>query len=117
MVNVLDRYGGWPVVKGDEWASQGWNWMNASMQIVSDGFIDLILACHIEVNPKNSSEFILVVRCFSSGFEIMNILSRWAAQSRTDLFFIIHTNKVTATLTHFHINFDRVFFDSPNFCS
>lgn len=61
MRNVLNRYGGWPVVQGDQWNVEGWNWLKASIKIVNDGLIDLILACHIEVNPKNSSEHILIV--------------------------------------------------------
>lgn len=65
MVNTLERYGGWPVVKGDQWVPEDWNWLKTSIQIVNDGLIDLILACHIEVNPNNSSKHILVVR-FSS---------------------------------------------------
>lgn len=64
MLNVLEKYGGWPVINGDHWTSEDWNWMKTSVQIVNDGLIDLILACHIEVNPKNSSEHILVVRLF-----------------------------------------------------
>lgn len=64
MVNILDRYGGWPVIEGDQWNTNDWNWLKTSTQIVNDGLIDLILACHIEVNPMNSTEHILVVRFF-----------------------------------------------------
>lgn len=62
MMDVLERYSGWPVVKGDQWNFENWDWQKTSIQIVNDGLIDLILACHIGVNPKNSSEHIFVVR-------------------------------------------------------
>lgn len=61
MRDVLEKYGGWPVVEGDKWSFKDWNWLKTSIKIVNDGLIDLILACHIEVNPKNSSEHILIV--------------------------------------------------------
>lgn len=61
MRHVLDAYGGWPVVKGDQWRFKDWNWQKTSIRIVNDGLIDLILACHIEVNPKNSSQYTLIV--------------------------------------------------------
>lgn len=62
MVDVLERYGGWPAVKDEnEWNEDDWDWKNTSIQIVNDGLIDLILACHIGVNPKNSSVHILIV--------------------------------------------------------
>lgn len=64
MMNILDRYGGWPVVEGDQWNFNDWDWLTTSTQIVNDGLMDLILDCHIEVNPNNSTKHILVVRFF-----------------------------------------------------
>lgn len=61
MVELLDKYGGWPVVNGKHWNADEWNWLNISQQISNDGFIDLILDCHIEVEPKNSSKRVLIV--------------------------------------------------------
>lgn len=52
------------MVKGDQWNAKDWNWLKMSVQIVNDGLIDLILACHIEINPINSTEHILVVCLF-----------------------------------------------------
>lgn len=65
MIEVLNRYGGWPVVEGDEWQSENWNWLEASRNISSDGLVELILDCHIEVEPKNSSKHILTVSILS----------------------------------------------------
>lgn len=65
MIDVLERYGGWPVTKGEnQWNENDWNWQKTGVQIVNDGLIDLIVACHIGINPKNSSEHILIVRIF-----------------------------------------------------
>lgn len=61
MVEVLNKYGGWPVVKGINWMADQWDWLNISQQISSDGLIDLVLDCHIETEPRNSSKRILIV--------------------------------------------------------
>lgn len=61
MVDILEKYGGWPVVKGDDWKSHDWNWLEISNRISNDGLIKLILNCHTEVEPTNSSKRILIV--------------------------------------------------------
>lgn len=61
MTEVLGKYGGWPVVQDDQWNFEDWDWLKTTIEMVNDGLIDLILACHIEVNPQNTSEHILVV--------------------------------------------------------
>lgn len=65
MEEILEKYGGWPVVKGDDWNSENWDWLNTSRHISNDGLIDLILDCHIEVEPRNSSKRILTVSILS----------------------------------------------------
>lgn len=64
MEELLEKYGGWPVIKGDDWNSENWDWLNTSRRISNDGLIDLILDCHIEVEPRNSSKHILTVSIF-----------------------------------------------------
>lgn len=61
IVEILDKYGGWPVIKGDAWESDDWEWLETSRRISNDGLIDLILDCHIVVEPQNSSKRILTV--------------------------------------------------------
>lgn len=62
MVDLLERYGGWPVVKGEKWnADNNWNWINISQQISNDGLLKLILSWSISVDIKNSTRNILMV--------------------------------------------------------
>lgn len=62
MVEILEKYtGGWPVVKGDNWRADNWNWINASQHISNGGLLDLILDWGIGVDSKNSTRNVLIV--------------------------------------------------------
>ncbi|XP_031626097.1 neprilysin-2-like [Contarinia nasturtii] len=59
MVEILDKYGGWPVVKGD-WDSEKWDWMEAYQNMSSDGLDDNILfSLNILTDQRNSSRRVL----------------------------------------------------------
>lgn len=65
MMEILDRYGGWPVVKGDKWPSDDWDWLEMNKKILHDGLPDdLILECRIRTDFMNSTKRILQVKLF-----------------------------------------------------
>lgn len=61
MVEILEKYGGWPVIKGSDWKPDNWNWLEINKQISNDGFIDLVLDWGIGVDLKNSTKNVLIV--------------------------------------------------------
>lgn len=62
VIELLDRYGGWPAVKGSSWNEENWNWVDTSQQICRDGLLKLILNWGIGVDLKNSTRNVLIVR-------------------------------------------------------
>lgn len=63
MIELLERYGGWPVVKGDKWNAESWNWLEIQQKMYDDGFIDnLILDVSFGPYFKNSTKNVLNVR-------------------------------------------------------
>lgn len=74
MIEILDRYGGWPVVKGENWTAENWEWMDANLNISNDGLDDVLLfALAILTDQKNSSTRVLDVNVifFSSTFSAL----------------------------------------------
>lgn len=66
MVEILERYGGWPVVKGENWTEENWEWMQANQNISNDGLDDVLLfSLAISTDQKNSSKRILDVSTFN----------------------------------------------------
>lgn len=61
MVEILEKYGGWPVVKGNDWQFDDWNWLEMSKELSSDGLPELIFQLYITSDLKNSSKRILTV--------------------------------------------------------
>lgn len=61
MIALLDRYGGWPIVNGDNWKAQNWSWIDKGQQILNDGLIKLMLDVGIGVDLKNSTRNVLIV--------------------------------------------------------
>lgn len=83
MVEILERYGGWPVVKGNSWNEENWKWMEAHRNISNDGLDDtLLFALAILTDQKNSSRRILDVSADLVSTEIFSSLGihsiRWA---------------------------------------
>lgn len=61
MLDLLEKYGGWPVLKGEnEWKGDNWDWLKVKRQIFEDGFVDdqfdIILAFGIGPDDKDSSK-------------------------------------------------------------
>lgn len=62
MLEVLDKYGGWPVIEGDAWNSRQWNWLNAYKNLAEDSVSDtFILDVSIAVDPTNAAKRVLQV--------------------------------------------------------
>lgn len=62
MVEILEKNGGWPVVKGDTWDSENWEWIEANRNISVEGLSDaLIFAFHIIVDHKDSTRRVIAV--------------------------------------------------------
>lgn len=62
MVEILERYGGWPVVRGNDWQSQNWEWTDANRNISKDGLDDtLLFTVAVMTDQKNSSKRVLDV--------------------------------------------------------
>lgn len=62
MIEMLEKIGGWPVVKGDEWNSDDWEWMNTNRDMSNGGLEDsLLFSLTILTDQKNSSKRVLDV--------------------------------------------------------
>lgn len=57
---TLNKYGGWPAVKGNDWNSDGWNWMEHETNISNDS-LDGLVEPGIDVDSKNNSRRVLTV--------------------------------------------------------
>lgn len=83
MVEILERYGGWPVVKGENWVADSWEWADANLNISNDGLDDtLLFALAILTDQKNSSTRILDV-----SLSLFNCISKFI-----DCVFLIYFN-------------------------
>ncbi|XP_037025005.1 neprilysin-2-like [Bradysia coprophila] len=56
--DMLEKYGGWPVVEGDDWKSDEWDWLDATKKMLNDGFpnnfiLDITVDFDVADNTKN----------------------------------------------------------------
>lgn len=62
MVNILKNYGGWPVVVGNDWDAENWDWIETKMKILNDGIVDdIIFEFTVRPDFRNSSNRIINV--------------------------------------------------------
>lgn len=62
LIDILEQYGGWPVVKGDEWESDDWNWLEMSKNMSTNGLpANFILEASVGPDLENTSKNILKV--------------------------------------------------------
>lgn len=62
MVEALETFGGWPVVKGDEWQGENWDWIEANKKMSDVGLIDsIILKIAVSTDSKNSLKRVISV--------------------------------------------------------
>lgn len=57
LVDMLEPYGGWPVLKGDEWdPTKSWNWLEMSKNMSNDGLpANFIFNVRILVDIENTT--------------------------------------------------------------
>lgn len=73
-MDIIEKYGGWPVVKGDSWKSEDWNWLNVSQQISNEGLDTLILESYVSIDLKNTSKRIVSVSILTDIWLILTFL-------------------------------------------
>lgn len=58
MLEYFDKYGGWPVIKGEnEWKEDDWDWLKVKQQLLNDGFVDnIILSFKIQPTYADTSK-------------------------------------------------------------
>lgn len=62
IVDILDQFGGWPVVTGDLWQPSNFDWIETLKRFRWLGLdYSVIFAMNIEMDPKNSSRRVLFV--------------------------------------------------------
>lgn len=62
LVEMLERYGGWPVVNGDNWNETNWNWIETIGKMSNDGFhTEAIISPTTIRDLKNSSRYVFMV--------------------------------------------------------
>lgn len=81
MLEYLEKYGGWPVLKGESgWNEDNWDWLNVKRQIFDDGFLsNQILEFSIGTDLKNTSKRIIYVSETKKSSENKNI--QWKISS------------------------------------
>lgn len=62
LIEILEKFGGWPAVKGEKWLDENWDWIESNKKIANDGLIeDLIIDIRIISDSRNSSKRIISV--------------------------------------------------------
>lgn len=72
MSDILEAFGGWPVVKGNGWNEGEWNWMEINTRMSAKGLEDaLLFSLAILTDQRNSSRRILDVKA-ENDYMILN---------------------------------------------
>lgn len=77
LLEIFEKFGGWPVLKNNNWISENWNLLNGSKQLFNHGLIsDVILEFSVSADYRNSSKRVLYVSCcslttFSENFSVI----------------------------------------------
>ena len=63
LIDMQEKIGGWPMVKGDEWDKSEWIWQDAVKTLRQLGFsTDYLIDFSVETDLKNSTRRIIDVR-------------------------------------------------------
>lgn len=64
LADILESYGGWPVVKGDLWTGENFNWLDMIKRFRQAGLdTSIIFSFSVTTNLKNSTSRVLDVSC------------------------------------------------------
>lgn len=62
LLEILEKFGGWPVVKGDNWNVEHWNWLDAHKQMFKNGLnSDIMVEFTIAAHYQNSTKRVIYV--------------------------------------------------------
>lgn len=51
LLDLIESYGGWPVVKGDKWKEEQWNWYDVHKKVFEDGLNQWLLY-EVDIMPS-----------------------------------------------------------------
>lgn len=51
LIDLTKSYGGWPVIEGNQWNEESWNWYDVYTRMFSEG-LDLSLLFELEIAPS-----------------------------------------------------------------
>lgn len=69
LADILESYGGWPVIKGDLWSDSSWNWIEIIQKFRRMGLeTNIIFSFSVSTDLKNSSARVLNVSHLKSIF-------------------------------------------------
>lgn len=68
LFEILDKFGGWPVIKGDKWNENHWHWLDAHKKMFAHGLnSDVMMEFSIAPHYRDSSKRVIYVSfCCSS---------------------------------------------------
>lgn len=73
-VDFLEKHGGWPLLKGDDWNAEDWNWIEINKQMSNDGLPSSFLVdISVSVNYSNRHEKMIMVMIFGKLLEEIKI--------------------------------------------
>ena len=62
---ILKKLGGWPVLEGDTWIDENFDWINTSSQFHNAGYSsNYVISFNINMDMKNTSRRIIYVRIY-----------------------------------------------------
>lgn len=72
---MLEKYGGWPVVKGEDWNEDDWDWIDTIGKMTHDGFkTELIFSSFTIRDLQNASRYVLSVRLSFTVIQVQWVL-------------------------------------------
>lgn len=72
ILDIIDKLGGWPVVKGDQWnVKSEWSWTGAVEKLRKLGYsVNYVFELSVESDFKNSTTWIINVSSATSSFNL-----------------------------------------------
>jgi hypothetical protein len=63
LLDLLNRLGGWPVLKPEEWIESDFNWFETYINLRKIGLVDnILISIFVDSDDRNSSKRSLYVR-------------------------------------------------------
>ena len=62
VLDIVESFGGWPVIKGDSWDESNWTWTKSVEVSRQFGYSpDHIFKFSVEIDPKNTTKRIITI--------------------------------------------------------